>query len=59
MDPSLLETNVLLHIATALILAIDQLLSLLLTAPRALAPKPDRAEDLAIQQALDKVLEYH
>ena len=63
MDPSLLETDALLRIATALILAVeramDRLLSLLPTAPRAPAPEPDRAEDLAIQRALDEVLEYH
>jgi hypothetical protein len=54
--------------------AMDQLLSLLPTASKALkapiipatpapalAPEtePERAEDIAIQQALDKVLEYH
>jgi hypothetical protein len=41
----------------------DRLLSLLPTASRApaptLEPEPDRAEDIAIQQALDEVLEYH
>ena len=63
MDPSLPETDALLRIATALILAVeramDRLLSLLPTAPRAPAPEPDRAEDLAIQRALDEVLEYY
>jgi hypothetical protein len=77
MDPSPPETDALLRIATALILtvdrAMDQLLSLLPVASRALAPEPepspapapapalepDRAEDIAIQQALDEVLEYH
>ncbi len=45
----------------------DRLLSLLPTASRAPAPEPeskplpepDRAEDIAIQQALDEVLEYY
>jgi hypothetical protein len=69
MDPSLPETDALLRIATALILAVDRamdrLLSLLPVASRALAlapapaPEPGRAEDIAIQQALDEVLEYH
>jgi hypothetical protein len=27
--------------------------------PQAPAPEPDRAEDLAIQKAIDEVLEYH
>jgi hypothetical protein len=54
--------------------AMDRLLSLLPTASKALKvptapaapvpalapePEPDRAEDIAIQQALDEVLEYH
>jgi hypothetical protein len=53
--------------------AMDRLLSLLPIAVRARAPSPapaprpdpdsepesDRAEDIAIQQALDEVLEYH
>jgi hypothetical protein len=54
--------------------AIDQLLSLLPTASKALKapivpatpapapapePEPDKSEDIIIQQALDKVLEYH
>ena len=55
--------------------AMDRLLSLLPTASRALVltpepttptpepttptPEPDRAEDIAIQHALDEVLEYH
>jgi hypothetical protein len=63
MDPSPPETNALLRIATALILAVDRamdrLLSLLPVASKALAPEPDRAKDIAIQQALDEVLEYH
>jgi len=66
MDPSPPETEALLRIATALILAVDwamdRLLSLLPVASRALAPEPapapapapapepDRAEDIAIQQ---------
>jgi hypothetical protein len=59
----------LLRITSALVVsikrAIDRLLSLLLIASRVLAiipepePEPDRAEDIMIQQALDKVLEYH
>lgn len=71
MDPRSPETDALLRIATALIVsveqAMDRLLSLLPTASRAPAapavpappPTPDRAEDLAVQQALDEVLEYH
>jgi hypothetical protein len=67
MDSRLPETDALLRIATALILsvdrAMDRLLSLLPTAAKAPAPAPepelDRAEDIAIQQALDEVLEYH
>jgi hypothetical protein len=80
MDPSLLETDVLLRLTTTLLRAVDQaidrLLSLLPIAPSralatqlmptpialpmpALTPEPERAEDLAIQQALDEVLEYH
>ena len=51
----------LLYIAIALILsieqAIDQLLSLLLIATKALAT--NKAKDIAIQQALDKVLKYY
>ena len=61
MDSRSPETDALLRIATALILsverAMDRLLSLLPTATK--APATDRAEDIAIQQALDKVLEYH
>ncbi|KIM99362.1 hypothetical protein OIDMADRAFT_127050 [Oidiodendron maius Zn] len=71
MDSRLSETDLLLCIATALILgvdrAMDRLLSLLPTAARAPAPSPapaplpgpGRAEDTAIQQALDEVLEYY
>jgi hypothetical protein len=67
MDSRLPETDALLRIATALILsvdrAMDRLLSLLPTAAKTPAPAPepelDRAEDIAIQQALDEVLEYH
>jgi hypothetical protein len=73
MDSRLPETDALLRIATAIILgvdrAMDRLLSLLPTAARAPTPGPapapipepelDRAEDIAIQQALDEVLEYH
>lgn len=69
MDPRLPETDALLRTAAALVLsvdaAMDRLLSLLPTASRAPAPalepepKPDRAEDIAVQQALDEVLEYH
>src|ERR1700709_2233991 len=67
MDSRLPETDTLLRITTALILsvdrAMDRLLSLLPTAAKAPAPAPepelDRAEDIAIQQALDEVLEYH
>ena len=66
MDPSPLETDALLRIAAARILAVDRamdrLLSLLPTAswpPAPPTPEPDRAEDVAIQQALDEVLEYH
>jgi hypothetical protein len=68
MDSRPPETDAYLRIATALILGVEQtmdrLLSLLPTASKApaastLAPEPDRAEDIAIQQALDEVLEYH
>ena len=64
MDPRLSpETDALLRIATALILgvdrAMDRLLSLLPMAARAPASTPNRAEDVAIQRALDEVLEYH
>jgi len=71
MDPRSPETDALLHIAAALIVsveqAMDRLLSLLPIASRApavptvpaISPTPDRAEDIAIQQALDEVLEYH
>src|ERR1700733_10769951 len=67
MDSRLPETDALLRIATALILsvdrAMDRLLRLLPTAAKAPAPASehelDRAEDIAIQQALDEVLEYH
>jgi len=61
------ETDALLRTAAALILsvdtAMDRLLSLLPAASRApapaLEPETDRAEDIAVQQALDEVLEYH
>jgi hypothetical protein len=61
-------------VSTALILrvVINRLLSFLPAAigpsavgpsatgpPQAPAPEPDRAEDLAIQKAIDEVLEYH
>jgi hypothetical protein len=72
MDSRPPETDPLARIATALILgvdaAMDRLLSLLPTASTTPAPVPepgrpepetDRAEDIAIQQALDEVLEYH
>lgn len=63
MDSRLPETDALLRTATALILsvdtAMDRLLSLLSAASRAPASAPDRAEDIAIQQALDEVPEYH
>jgi hypothetical protein len=71
MDSRLAETDALLRISAAVLLgvdrAMDRLLSLLPTASRALvltpeptpAPEPDRAEDVAIQHALDEVLEYH
>jgi hypothetical protein len=69
MDSRSPEIDALLRITSALVVsierAIDRLLSLLPTASRALAiapepePGPDRAEDIAIQQALDKVLKYH
>lgn len=66
MDPRSPGTDALLRIATTLII-MDKLLSLLLTASKArtaplappAAPTPVRAEDIAIQQALDEVLEYH
>ena len=70
MDSRSPETDALLRIATALILSIeramDRLLGLLPTASKARtappappAPAPIRAEDMAIQEALDEVLEYH
>jgi hypothetical protein len=67
MDSRPPETDALLRIATALIrgvdAAMDRFLSLLPTASRTRAPEPepepDRAEDIAIQRALDEVLEYH
>lgn len=70
MDSRPLEADVLLHTAAALLLgvdrAMDRLLSLLPTASKAAAAAstkpaalPDRAEDTAVQQALDEVLEYH
>jgi hypothetical protein len=72
MDFRLAETDALLRISAAVLLgvdrAMDRLLSLLPTASRALVltpepttptPEPDRAEDIAIQHALDEVLEYH
>ena len=75
MDSRLPETDALLRVTAALFLgverAIDRLLSLLAVASRAPAPpltpepgprpepEPDRAEDIAIQYALDEVLEYH
>jgi hypothetical protein len=70
MDSRSPETDALLRIATALILSIeramDRLLSLLPTASKARtappappAPAPIRAEDMAIQEALDEVLEYY
>ncbi|PMD28557.1 hypothetical protein NA56DRAFT_683910 [Hyaloscypha hepaticicola] len=68
MDSRSPETDALLRIATTLII-MDKLLSLLpiaskartapLAPPAAPAPTPIRAEDIAIQQALDKVLEYY
>jgi hypothetical protein len=63
MDSRLPETDALLRISAAVLLgvdrAMDRLLSLLPTASRALVltPEPDRAEDVAIQHALDEVLE--
>ena len=69
MDSSPPETEALLRIATALILgverAMDRLLSLLPVAASSRppapepTPEPNRAEDIAIQLALDEVLEYH
>ena len=71
MDSRLAETDALLRTSAAVLLgvdrAMDRLLSLLPTASRALVltpeptptPEPDRAEDVAIQHALDEVLEYH
>jgi hypothetical protein len=69
MDSRLPETDALLRVTAALFLgverAMDRLLSLLPAASRAPAPpltpepEPDRAEDIAIQRALDEVLEYH
>jgi hypothetical protein len=69
MDSRSPETNALLRITSALVMsterAIDRLLSLLPIASRvlAIALEPelelDKTEDIAIQQALDKVLEYH
>jgi hypothetical protein len=73
MDSRLPETDMLLRVTAALFLgvkrAIDRLLSLLPAASRAPAPpltpepepepEPDRAKDIAIQRALDEVLEYH
>jgi hypothetical protein len=63
------ETDALLHITSALVVSIkqvmDRLLSLLPIVSRALAIilepefEPDKTEDIMIQQALDKVLEYH
>ena len=52
------------RVGTALILRVvmNRLLSFLPAAtgpPQAPAPEPDRAEDLAIQKAIDEVLEYH
>ena len=66
MDSRSPETDTRLRIAITLII-MDKLLSLLpiaskaRTAPLAppAAPAPTRAEDIAIQQALDEVLEYH
>lgn len=66
MDSRSPETDALLRIAATLII-MDKLLSLLPTASKAraaplappAAPAPTRAEDIAIQQALDEVLEYH
>jgi hypothetical protein len=65
------ETNALLRIASALVLGVDRTMDRLLNllpvpvlapamakAPQPL-PEPDREEDLAIQQAVDEVLEYH
>ena len=65
MDSRLAETDALLRTSAAVLLgvdrAMDRLLSLLPTASRALVltPEPGRAEDVAIQHALDEVLEYH
>jgi hypothetical protein len=67
MDSRSPETDALLRITSTLVMsveqAIDRFLSLLPIASRVLAialePEPDRAEDIAIQQALDEVLEYH
>jgi hypothetical protein len=63
MDSRPPEADALLRTAAALLLsvdtAMDRLLTLLPTASRAPVPAPDQAEDIAIQQALDKVLEYH
>ena len=66
MDSRSPETDALLRIAITLII-MNKLLSLLPTASKArtaplaplAAPAPTRAEDIAIQQALDEVLEYH
>jgi hypothetical protein len=67
MDSRPPETDALVRVAAALILgvdrAMDRLLSLLPTASKTPAPEPEseplRQEDIAIQQALDEVLEYH
>jgi hypothetical protein len=66
MDSRPPETDSLLRIASR---AMDRRLNLLPTASKAPAPEPEpepeplpephRAEDLAIQEALDEVLEYH
>ena len=55
-------TDALQRLVAALIfqVAMDRLLDLLPTASLELIPEPtSRAEDLAIQNALDEVLEYH
>jgi hypothetical protein len=72
MEPRTTEPDALWHVYKAM----DRLLSLLPTGPRAVgplgplaalplplplaaAPPAPRPEDLAIQEAIDKVLEYH
>lgn len=69
MAPRPTETDALQRVAAALIIRVvmDRLMSLFpaaarpsIEAPPVRTPEPpDRAEDLAIQQAIDEALEYH